>query len=95
MRTTLTIAGDILRHVRGWAHRTSRSLTGVANETQRAGLDRSCRRRRYREAVADLGQPRVDLDHALAITAQFEDRETLRKVGGPIAPTTLGDWVDQ
>ena len=60
------------------------SLTRVANDTLRAGLEQgapqSRRRKRYREAVVDLGEPRVDLDHALEIAARLEDRETLRKI---------------
>ena len=60
------------------------SLTRVANDVLRAGLDRRANtsrpRRRYREAVADLGEPRVNLDRALALAAQLEDEETLRKL---------------
>lgn len=84
MRTTLAIADDILRELRDRAHRTGVSLTRVANDTLRAGLDRRAdrlrRRRPYREEVADLGEPRVDLDRALTIAARLEDEETLRKV---------------
>ena len=84
MRTTLTIADDILRELKALAHESDVSLTRAANEVLRAGLDRradsSRRRRRYREEVADLGEPRVNLDHALAIAARLEDDETLRKL---------------
>ena len=84
MRTTLAIADDILRELRARARRTGVSLTRVANDTPRAGLDRRAdrlrRRRPYREEVADLGEPRVDLDRALAIAARLEDEETLRKI---------------
>ena len=83
MRTTLTIADDILRELKALAHETGVSLTRAANDVLRAGLDRragsSRQRRRYREEVADLGEPRVNLDHALAIAARLEDGETLRK----------------
>ena len=83
MRTTLTIADDVLREMKSRAHETGVSLTRVANDLLRAGLDRagsSRRRRRYREEVADLGEPRVNLDRALALAAQLEDEETLRKL---------------
>ena len=84
MRTTLTIADDILRDLRALAHETGVSLTRAANDVLRAGLDRrtapSARRRRYREEVADMGEPRVDLDHALRIAARLEDEETLRQL---------------
>ena len=84
MRTTLAISDDILRELKARAHETGKSLTRVANDTLRAGLDAraglSRRRRRYREEVADLGVPRVNLDRALTIAAQLEDEETLRKI---------------
>jgi len=84
MRTTLTIADDILREMKARAHETGVSLTRVANDVLRAGLDRrpgaSRPRRRYREEVADLGEPRVNLDRALALAAQLEDEETLREL---------------
>lgn len=84
MRTTLAIADDILRELKALAHETGASLTRVANDVLRAGLDRRTgspgRRRRYREEVADLGEPRVDLDHALRIAARLEDEETLREL---------------
>ena len=84
MRTTLNIADDILREMKARAHETGVSLTRVANDALRAGLDRragsSRTRRRYREEVADLGEPRVNLDRALALAAQLEDEETLRKL---------------
>ena len=84
MRTTLNIADDILRELKARAHQTGASLTRVANDLLRVGLDRradtSRPRRRYREELADLGEPRVNLDRALALAAQLEDEETLRKL---------------
>ena len=84
MRTTLNIADDILREMKARAHETGVSLTRVANDVLRAGLDRRANtsrpRRRYREEVADLGEPRVNFDRALALAAQLEDEETLRKL---------------
>ncbi len=84
MRTTLTIADDILRELKARAHETGVSMTRVANDALRAGLERragpSRRRRRYREEVADLGEPRVNLDQASATAARLEDEETLRKI---------------
>ena len=84
MRTTLAIADDILRERERRADETGVSLTRAANDVLRAGLDRrdgsSRPRQPCREEVADLGEPRVDLDHALAIAARLEDDETLRKI---------------
>ena len=84
MRTTLAIADSILRELKERAHATGTSLTRVANDTLRAGLVRGAdpqpRRRRYREDVARLGEPRVNLDRALALAARLDDEETLRKL---------------
>ena len=84
MRTTLTIADGHPSRVEGAAHETGMSLTRAASDGLRAGLDRradsSRRRRRYREEVADLGEPRVNFDHALAVVARLEDDETLRRL---------------
>lgn len=84
MRTTLTIAAYILREMRALSQDTGVSLMRAANDILYAGLDRragsSRRCRRYREDVGDLGEPRVNLDHALAIAARFDDDETLRKL---------------
>ena len=60
------------------------SLTRAANDALRAELDRRADpvrpRRSYREEVADLGEPRVNLDDPLAVAARLEDDETLRKI---------------
>ena len=84
MRTTLAIEDDILQALEARAAETGRPLTHVVNDTLRAGLDvraESPRRRRYREEAADLGVPRVNLDHALAVAAELEDEETFSARG--------------
>ena len=82
MRTTLALADDILRELKERAHATGASLTRVANDTLRAGLARGAEpsHRRYREDVAELGEPRVSLDRALALVSRLDDEETLRKL---------------
>ena len=64
MRTTPTIANDILRKWRALARARKSSLTP----------------RRYRQRVFELGEPLVPLDHALRIAATLEDEETTRKL---------------
>ena len=58
------------------------SLKQVVNEALRAGLDRpSGRRRAYRVPTFDLrARPGVNLDKALALSAELEDREIVRKL---------------
>ncbi len=83
MRTTLTIEDDILRELRRLAHSRRVSLTRIANETLGAGLARAAAAqapRRFRQRVFDLGEPMVNLDHALRIAAALEDEETAREM---------------
>lgn len=83
MRTTLAIADDILQELKALARTRKSSLTRVANDTLRAGLATEARAhapRRYRQRVFELGEPLVNLDHSLRITAALEDEETTRKL---------------
>ena len=83
MRTTLDIAEDILRELKGLARKSDRPVTEVANEVLRRGLaaQRGApkKSRRYKESPVDMGEPRVDLTKALALAAELEDEEHLRK----------------
>jgi len=83
MRTTLSIADDVLRELKRLARNADRPLTDVANEILRAGLAATRKpartARRFKEVRADLGDPRMDLTKALAIAADLEDEEHLRK----------------
>ena len=82
MRTTLSIADDILRDLKALASKRGISLTKVANDILRAGLARGVdpKRRRYREEIVDLGEPILDLVRALEIAERLEDDETVRKL---------------
>ena len=85
MRTTLALADDILEELRHLARKRGTSMTRVANETLRAGLARSAAPRRpppFRQRVFDLGEPRVDLTHALRLAASLEDEEIVREIAG-------------
>lgn len=83
MRTTLAIAEDILRELKKLARKTDRPMTEVANEVLRRGLasmrDAPKKTRSFKESPVDMGEPRVDLTKALALAAEIEDEEHVRK----------------
>lgn len=87
MRTTLNIADDLLHELKKVSAACDRSLTQVANEVLRLGLQqraRPARRRRpHREPVGDLGPPRIDLTKAAEIAASMDDEGILRSMTRP------------
>jgi len=84
VRTTLSIADDLLKDLRALAHARRLTLTAAANTVLRAGLaslsERDQPRSRFREQPVDMGVPTVDLTKALALAAGMEDQEVLRKL---------------
>lgn len=82
MRTTLTVDDDLLARLKQRAHERDVALKQVVNETLRAGLETpAARRRRYRIPALSLrARPEVDLDKALALAGELDDRETVRKL---------------
>ena len=85
MRTTIRIEDDLLAELREEARGEGTSLTRFVNRVLRAGIravrQGGRRRRRHREKTHSMGEPRVNLDKALALAALLEDEETLRKMG--------------
>lgn len=83
MRSTVRIDDDLMIALRARAHAESVSLTRVINRTLRAGLDRptsdGSRTRPFVQKTVAMGQPKVDLDKALALAARLEDEEVVRK----------------
>jgi hypothetical protein len=84
MRTTIRIDDELLERLREQALRENVSLTKLVNRTLRAGMQRSRapvrRRLQYREKTYPMGVPRFDLDKALALVADLEDEEIIRKM---------------
>lgn len=82
MRTTLTIDDDLLAKLKQRARERDLPLKQVINQTLRAGLgDAAGRGRRYRVPELELrARPGVDLDRALALAGELEDREIVRKL---------------
>lgn len=84
MRTTLTIDDALLRQLRQKALDTGKPFKQVVNDALRAGLETSSKtaRPRYVCPTFSMGQPRwpVNLDKALALAAELEDREIVAKL---------------
>ena len=84
MRSTVRIDDDLMMELKERARRENVSQTRMLNRLLREGIEasrgRHAKRVRYRETTVAMGTPRVDLDKALALAADFEDEEILRKM---------------
>lgn len=84
MRSTVRIDDDLMTTVKTRARGEGVSMTRMFNRLVRLGLEalskESGKPIPYRETTFRMGQPRVNLDKALALAASLEDEETLRKI---------------
>ena len=79
MRTTVRIDDDLMRQLKQQAHGEGLSLTKLINRVLRKGMTDSGAgskpRRACREKTFRMGQPKANLDKALALAASLEDEE--------------------
>ncbi len=84
MRTTLTIADDLLDRLKREARRSRRPLKVVVNEALRLGVDRlrpPARRKAFTQRTFCMGfPPGSSLDNALQLAARLDDEEVVRKL---------------
>jgi metal-responsive CopG/Arc/MetJ family transcriptional regulator len=84
MRSTVRIDDDLMMELKERARRENVSQTRMLNRLLREGIQASRGRRakkgRYKETTIAMGTPRVELDKALALAADFDDEEILRKM---------------
>lgn len=84
MRTTLTIADDVLDRLKREARRSRRSFKAVVNEALRLGVDRltpESRRAAFRQRTFHMGfPPGTQLDKALQLATRLDDEEVVRKL---------------
>ncbi|MFL5817019.1 MAG: CopG family transcriptional regulator [Conexibacter sp.] len=81
MRTTVTLDDDVAARLHETARERRVSFKVALNEAVRAGLGTAGVAKPYRVPTRPMGaRPEVDLDQALALAAQLEDAETLRKL---------------
>ena len=83
MRSTVRIDDDLMMELKERARRENVSQTRMLNRLLRAGIQasrgRPAKKIRYKETTVAMGAPRVELDKALALAADLEDEEILRK----------------
>ncbi len=82
MRTTLTLDDDVAKRLRERARERGLPFKRVVNDALRIGLQGGPRRRsRYRVPELELrARPGVELDKALQLAGELEDRELVRKL---------------
>jgi predicted transcriptional regulator len=82
MRTTITLDPDIAAKLRSLARERGTTFKAVVNSVLRRGLsEEEVSARPFRVDTRSLGlRPGVDLVKALALAAELEDEETLRKL---------------
>jgi hypothetical protein len=82
MRTTITLDSDVAARLRALARERGISFKAAVNSVLRRGLsddEGASRPFRVKSRRLDL-RPGIDLDQALALAAQLEDEETIRKL---------------
>lgn len=82
MRTTVTLDPDVEAKLKATMRERGISFKVALNDAVRAGLKRESRPSRPFEVVSSpLGvRPGVDLDKALRLAGELEDREIVRKL---------------
>jgi hypothetical protein len=83
VRTTVTLDSDLAEKLRSLARERGISFKEALNSALRRGLASGSAgsRRPYRLASRRLGlRPGVDLEHALRLSGELEDAETIRKL---------------
>lgn len=84
MRTTFAIDDDLLRDLKARAEKDQTSLTKLVNRLLRKAVNgsfpASALKKPYREKTFSMGQPLVDMTKGLALAAELEDEEIIRKL---------------
>ena len=84
MRTTLRIEDSLLADLKRRACDERCSLTEVVNRVLRRGMRATSEEgvpgESYRETTHAMGQPKLNLDKALALAAAMEDEQAVEKL---------------
>lgn len=82
MRTTVTLDEDVAERLKAVARERGISFKAALNQATRAGLSEPSQASSpYRVDSRELGlRPGVDLDKALSLAGELEDRELARKL---------------
>ena len=80
MRTTLTLDEDVAQQVKRLMRERGTGFKETVNEILRRGLRSDATPEPYETPTFSSGvRPGIDLDHANALLAHFDDEEFLRK----------------
>lgn len=80
MRTTVTLDADTEALLRRRMRERGISFKQALNDAIRTALSDGGEGEPFRTEVHSMGGPRIDLDKALALAAELEDEEILRKM---------------
>ena len=80
MRTTITLEPDVEALLKKTMKERGLSFKEAVNQAVRAGLSSTDRSKRYDFPSYDMGEPKIDLTHALRIAGELEDEEIIRKM---------------
>lgn len=82
MRTTVTLDDDVVARLKATARERGVPFKVVLNDAVRSGLSKGAGAARpYRVPSLELRmRPSIDLDKALQLAGELEDREILRKM---------------
>jgi len=84
MRTTVRIEDSLLADLKRHARDERCSLTEIVNRVLRRGMrvvsQDDVPGEPYRETTHAMGQPKLDLDKALALAAAMEDKQVVEKL---------------
>ena len=83
-RSTVRIDDDLMTDLKAGAHRENISLTRMLNRVLRKGLaavrQRGGERIEFEEIPVSMGRAYEDIGAALALAADLEDKEIIRKL---------------
>jgi len=80
VRTTVTLDEDTSRLLQEHMRRRGITFKQALNDALRAGLTATPQQQAFVVRAVAMGSPRVDLDKALALAADLEDDELIRKM---------------
>ncbi|HHU10112.1 MAG TPA: antitoxin [Intrasporangiaceae bacterium] len=80
MRTTVTLDPDTESLVRRLMEQRGVSFKQALNDAIRAGAPEAARRREFRTTVHRMGVPMINLDRAMQVAGDLEDKEIIHRM---------------
>lgn len=80
MRTTVTLDPDVEEMIRRAMHERRTTFKQVVNDGLRLALREPGPPRRFETPTFELGEPRANLDRALALAGALEDEERQQRL---------------